>query len=236
MSGPTAIAEQRRRKRLRPPRPRPTPREPMNVLIVGVGGQGVIMVSKALACWRSRRASRSSRAKCTAWPSAAAPCSATCASARRCGRPPSRRAKPTSWSRSNGPKACAGCPISSPTPAFSSATPSASCRRSPASTGAPARRCATRARRRPKSSAHVAEGYAIDATDMAEETRQRARRQRGPARRPVDGARLSAADWEKDVTEFVPKKTIAVNLEAFRLGRGWIDEARTTTPPVPKRR
>ena len=34
------------------------------------------------------------------------------------------------------------------------------------------------------------------------------------------------ADWERTVAEFVPKKTVAVNLEAFRRGRGWIEEAR----------
>ena len=104
------------------------------------------------ACWRKPKASRSSRAKCTAWPSAAAPCSAMCASGGRSGRRPSRRATSISWSRWNGPKACAGCRSSSPAPASSSATPSASCRPSPASTGVPARPCAIRARRRPKSS------------------------------------------------------------------------------------
>ena len=30
----------------------------------------------------------------------------------------------------------------------------------------------------------------------------------------------------------MPKKTIAVNLEAFRRGRAWIDEARDVTPPI----
>ena len=43
---------------------------------------------------------------------------------------------------------------------------------------------------------------------------------------------FSTADWERTVAEFVPKKTITVNLEAFRRGRGWIEEARNTTPPV----
>jgi indolepyruvate ferredoxin oxidoreductase beta subunit len=36
-----------------------------------------------------------------------------------------------------------------------------------------------------------------------------------------------AADWEQALSAFVPKKTIAVNLDAFRLGRSWIEEART---------
>jgi indolepyruvate ferredoxin oxidoreductase beta subunit len=80
--------------------------------------------------------------------------------------------------------------------------------------------------------AHVAEGYAIDATDMAEQLgNERA------ANVILLGALSTAlkflpTDWEKTVAEFVPKKTIAVNLEAFRRGRDWIEEARNTTPAV----
>ena len=76
--------------------------------------------------------------------------------------------------------------------------------------------------------AHVAEGYAIDATRMAEELgNERA------ANVVLIGAlstalEFPAADWERALAEFVPKKTIAVNLEAFRLGRSWISEARTS--------
>ena len=80
--------------------------------------------------------------------------------------------------------------------------------------------------------AHVAEGYAIDATDMAEQLgNERA------ANVILLGAlstalEFSTMDWERTVAEFVPKKTVAVNLEAFRRGRGWIEEARNSTPPV----
>jgi indolepyruvate ferredoxin oxidoreductase beta subunit len=80
--------------------------------------------------------------------------------------------------------------------------------------------------------AHVAEGYAIDATDMAEKLgNQRA------ANVVLLGVlsmalAFTSADWERVVAEFVPKKTVAVNLEAFRRGRGWIEEARNTTPAV----
>ena len=80
--------------------------------------------------------------------------------------------------------------------------------------------------------AHVAEAYAIDATDMAEQLgNERA------ANVVLLGALSTAlqfapADWERTVAEFVPKKTIAVNLEAFRRGRCWIEEARNSTPPV----
>ena len=80
--------------------------------------------------------------------------------------------------------------------------------------------------------AHVAEGYAIDATHMAEELgNERA------ANVVLLGALSTAlhfpvTDWEKTVAAFVPKKTVAVNLEAFRRGRSWIEEAHDTTPQV----
>jgi len=80
--------------------------------------------------------------------------------------------------------------------------------------------------------AHVAEGYAIDATHLAEQLgNERAANVvlLGALSTALD---FSAADWERTVAEFVPKKTIPVNLEAFRRGRAWIEEARNLTPPV----
>jgi len=75
--------------------------------------------------------------------------------------------------------------------------------------------------------AHVAEGYAIDASRMAEELGNER-----VANVVLIGALstalgFSAAEWERALAEFVPKKTIAVNLEAFRRGRDWIGKART---------
>ena len=76
----------------------------------------------------------------------------------------------------------------------------------------------------------MAEGYAIDATHMAEKLgNERA------ANVVLIGALSTALDfpaedWEKALAQFVPKKTIAVNLEAFRLGRSWIEEARSAPP------
>jgi indolepyruvate ferredoxin oxidoreductase beta subunit len=37
-------------------------------------------------------------------------------------------------------------------------------------------------------------------------------------------------EWEHALVQFVPKKTIGVNLKAFRLGRAWIEEARVARP------
>ena len=49
MSAPTTSTSAIEGEQLRPTASAAKAREPMNVLIVGVGGQGVIMVSKALA-------------------------------------------------------------------------------------------------------------------------------------------------------------------------------------------
>lgn len=80
--------------------------------------------------------------------------------------------------------------------------------------------------------AHVGEGYAINATEIAERLgNDRA------ANVVLLGALsttlgFSVADWENTVAKFVPKKTIPVNLEAFRSGRMWVDGAREQTPVV----
>jgi indolepyruvate ferredoxin oxidoreductase beta subunit len=78
--------------------------------------------------------------------------------------------------------------------------------------------------------AHVAEGYAIDATHMAEQLgNERAANVilLGALSTALD---FSVADWEETVAKFVPKKTIKVNLEAFQRGRDWIEEARNNVP------
>jgi indolepyruvate ferredoxin oxidoreductase beta subunit len=74
---------------------------------------------------------------------------------------------------------------------------------------------------------HVAEGYAIDATEMAE-----ALGNDRTANVVLLGALSVALDftvdeWEATLSEFVPKKTVQVNLQAFRQGREWIARARS---------
>ncbi|NEW86668.1 indolepyruvate ferredoxin oxidoreductase beta subunit [Rhodopseudomonas thermotolerans] len=75
--------------------------------------------------------------------------------------------------------------------------------------------------------AYVSEAYAIDATKMAEELgNERA------ANVVLLGAlstvlEFALPEWERTVTAFVPKKTIAVNSAAFELGRNWIAEAKS---------
>jgi indolepyruvate ferredoxin oxidoreductase beta subunit len=216
---------------------RPSPaaaklREPLNVLIVGVGGQGVIMVSKALAWLAQSKGFEVKQSEVHGM-------------AKRGGSVFSHvRFGPQVWSPTI-PKGEADIlvalewaeglrwlPFLKPDSGIficdtkRIVPPFACLNRKP---GAPMRY----SRETPAEvKAHVAEGYAIDATTMAEGLgNERA------ANVILLGAlstalEFSAADWEKALTEFVPKKTIAVNLEAFRLGRTWIGEARTGTPEV----
>ena len=82
---------------------------PVNVLIVGVGGQGVIIVSKVLAWLAQQRGYQVKQSEVHGMAKRGGSCSATCATAARCGRPRSRAARSTCWSPSSGPKRCAGC-------------------------------------------------------------------------------------------------------------------------------
>ena len=199
----------------------------MNVLIVGVGGQGVIMVSKALASLAQSKGYEVKQSEVHGM-------------AKRGGTVFSHvRFGPQVWSPTI-PKGEADIlvalewaeglrwlPFLKPdTGIFICDTkrivpPFACLNRRP---GAPLRY----SRETPAEvKAHVAEGYAIDATRMAEELgNERA------ANVVLIGALSTARDfpaedWEKALSQFVPKKTIAVNLDAFRLGRSWIEEART---------
>ncbi len=74
--------------------------------------------------------------------------------------------------------------------------------------------------------AHVGLAYAMDATRIAEAA--------GNAR-AANAALLGALstalgfpaeDWERALAQFVPPRTVGANLEAFRRGRAWIEQAR----------
>lgn len=206
-------------------------REPTNVLIVGVGGQGVIMVSKALAWLAQSRGFKVKQSEVHGM-------------AKRGGAVFSHvRFGPQVWSPTI-PKGEVDILVAlewaeglrwlpylkQDTGIFICDTkrivpPFACLNRRP---GAQMRY----SRETPADvAAHVAEGYAIDATRMAEELgNERVANVilMGALSTAID---FPAEDWERAVTEFVPKKTIQVNLEAFRLGRGWIAEASRAAPP-----
>ena len=218
------------KEQLRPAAGAAKAREPMNVLIVGVGGQGVIMVSKALASLAQSKGFEVKQSEVHGM-------------AKRGGTVFSHvRFGPQVWSPTI-PKGEADIlvalewaeglrwlPFLKPDSGIficdtkRIVPPFACLNRRP---GAPLRY----SRETPAEvRAHVAEAYAIDATRMAEDLgNERAANVVliGALSTALD---FSAADWEKSLAEFVPKKTIAVNLEAFRLGRSWIEEARTAPP------
>ncbi|MBE0624943.1 MAG: 2-oxoacid:acceptor oxidoreductase family protein [Burkholderiales bacterium] len=227
MSRPNASNSSAVSEELRPTAAAAKAREPMNVLIVGVGGQGVIMVSKALASLAQSKGFEVKQSEVHGM-------------AKRGGTVFSHvRFGPQVWSPTI-PKGEADilvalewaeglrwlaylkpdsgifiCDTKRIVPPF------ACLNRRP---GAPLRY----SRETPAEvREHVAQAYAIDATRMAEELgNERA------ANVVLIGALSTALDfpaedWEKSLAQFVPKKTIAVNLDAFRLGRSWIAEART---------
>jgi indolepyruvate ferredoxin oxidoreductase beta subunit len=81
--------------------------------------------------------------------------------------------------------------------------------------------------------AHVGEAYAMDATRIAE-----ALGNARAANSVLLGALSEALDfapeaWERVIGQFVPPKTIEVNVQAFRSGRAWIEAARGRPAEAP---
>ncbi len=198
---------------------------PVNVLIVGVGGQGVILVSKVLAALAQSRGLDVKQSEVHGM-------------AKRGGTVFSHvRFGPTVWSPTiprgevdilvalEWAEGLRWLPWLKPEGIFIGDTkrivpPFACLNRRP---GAPLRY----SRETPQQLRdHVAEGYAVDASATAEALgNDRAANVvlLGALSTALDFAR---DDWEAALKAFVPKKTIAVNLEAFAAGRDWIERAR----------
>jgi indolepyruvate ferredoxin oxidoreductase beta subunit len=204
--------------------------EPFNVLIVGVGGQGVIMVSKVLALLAQTQGFEVKQSEVHGMAKRGGAVFSHVRFGRRVWSPTIPKGEADILVALEWAEGLRWLPYLKPaTGIFICDTkrivpPFACLNRHP---GAPMRYSIESAE---QVAAHVAEGYAIDATDMAEQLgNERA------ANVILLGALSTALefplpDWEKTVAEFVPKKTIAVNLEAFRRGRAWIAEARTMPP------
>ena len=209
-------------------------REPTNVLIVGVGGQGVIMISKALAWLAQSRGFEVKQSEVHGMAKRGGAVFSHVRFGAQVWSPTIPKGEvdilvALEWAEGLRwlPYLKAGtgifiCDTKRIVPPFACLNRRA---------GAPLRYSReTQA----EVAAHVLEAYAIDATRMAEELgNERA------ANVILLGALSTAMDfpvshWEQAVTEFVPKKTIAINLKAFALGRGWIDEARQSTPAAPE--
>ena len=205
-------------------------REPLNVLVVGVGGQGVIMVSKLIALLAQQQGYEVKQSEVHGMAKRGGSVFSHVRFGRRVWSPTIPKGEADvlialEWAEGlrwlSYLKAATGifiCDTKRIVPPFA-------CRdRRP---GAAMRYVhETQA----EVIAHVAEGYAIDATRMAEELGNER-----VANVVLLGAlsaalHLPVAELEHVVTESVPKKTVAVNIEAFRLGRHWIEQARDGLP------
>jgi indolepyruvate ferredoxin oxidoreductase beta subunit len=74
--------------------------------------------------------------------------------------------------------------------------------------------------------AHVAEGHAIDATHIAQTLGNERAANVVLLGALSEALEFAADEWEAKLTEFVPPKTVQINLAAFREGRNWIERAR----------
>jgi indolepyruvate ferredoxin oxidoreductase beta subunit len=205
-------------------------KQPFNVLIVGVGGQGVIMVSKVLAALAQWRGFEVKQSEVHGMAKRGGSVFSHVRFGERVWSPTIAKGEADVLVALEWAEGLRWLPYLKPaTGIFICDTkrivpPFACLNRKP---GAPMRYSRETAE---QVAGYVAEGYAIDATTMAEELgNERA------ANVVLLGALSTALDfpvddWESTVSEFVPKKTIAVNLEAFRLGRTWIEEAREPSP------
>ena len=73
---------------------------------------------------------------------------------------------------------------------------------------------------------HVAEGHAIDATAIAEELGNERASNVVLLGAVSTALEFTDEEWEAGLAEFVPPKTLVVNVEALRRGRAWIYRAR----------
>jgi indolepyruvate ferredoxin oxidoreductase, beta subunit len=209
-------------------------REAQNVLIVGVGGQGVIMVSKVLALLAQTQGFEVKQSEVHGMAKRGGSVFSHVRFGRQVWSPTIPKGEVDILIALEWAEGLRWLPFLKPGGIFICDTkrivpPFACLKRQP---GAPMRY----SKETPAEVlAHVAEGYAIDATHMAEELGNDR-----VANVVLLGAlstalKFPAAEWESVIAQFVPKKTITVNLEAFRRGRGWIEEARNVTPPAERR-
>ena len=229
MSGPTPSRSNVAGEHLQPPAAAAKTREPTNVMIVGVGGQGVLMVSKSLAWLAQSRGFEVRQSEIHGMAKRGGTVFSHVRFGARVWSPMIPMGEADVLVALEWAEGLRWLPYLRPgTGIFICDTkrivpPFACLNRRP---GAALRY----SRETPADvKAHVAEGYAIDATDMAEKLgNERVANVvlLGALSTALD---FPAAEWEKAVAEFVPKQTVAVNLEAFRLGRAWINEARTAS-------
>jgi indolepyruvate ferredoxin oxidoreductase beta subunit len=232
MSGPAPMGAAGDQAAIALPEASASTRKVMNVLIVGVGGQGVIMVSKALAWLAQSRGLDVKQSEVHGMAKRGGSVFSHVRFGSRVWSPIIPEGEADILVALEWAEAMRWLPYLKPGTGLllcdtKRIVPPFACLNRQA--GAPLRY----SRETPEEvKAHVPEGYAMDATGMAEGLGNER------ASNVVLLGALSAAldfqadEWEQAIAQFVPKKTIGVNLEAFRAGRAWIDEARATPEPA----
>ena len=201
-------------------------RELINVLIVGVGGQGVIMVSKVLALLAQQQGFEVKQSEVHGMAKRGGAVFSHVRFGRQVWSPTIPKGEVDMLVALEWAEGLRWLPYLKPdTGIFICDTkrivpPFACLNRRP---GAPLRYSRETAA---EVVAHVGEAYAIDATRMAEELGNERVANVILLGELSTALHFPVADWERTVAAFVPKKTVAINLEAFRLGRSWIEEAR----------
>lgn len=207
--------------------------DPLNVLIVGVGGQGVILVSKVLARLAQQRGYQVKQSEVHGMAKRGGSVFSHVRYGREVWSPTIARGEVDLLIALEWAEALRWLPWLRPGSGMlvcdtKRIVPPFSClNRQPGAALRYARETPAEVR------AHVAEGYAIDATWVAEELGNER-----TANVMLLGAvsialEFPCEEWEAGLVEFVPAKTAVVNLEAFRLGREWIERARRGEDGVP---
>jgi indolepyruvate ferredoxin oxidoreductase beta subunit len=206
--------------------------EPVNVLIVGVGGQGVILVSKVLARLAQQRGYQVKQSEVHGMAKRGGSVFSHVRYGREVWSPTIARGEVDLLVALEWAEALRWLPWLKPGSGMlvcdtKRIVPPFSClNRRP---GAQLRY----ARETPAEvQAHVAEGHAVDATLIAEELGNE--RTANVVLLGAVSAALEFGDdeWQSGLAEFVPAKTLTVNVAAFRRGRAWIEQARRGEEPI----
>ena len=206
--------------------------DPVNVLIVGVGGQGVILVSKVLARLAQQRGYQVKQSEVHGMAKRGGSVFSHVRYGREVWSPTIARGEVDLLIALEWAEALRWLPWLKPGSGMlvcdtKRIVPPFSClNRQP---GAPLRY----ARETPAEvQAHVAEGHAVDATLIAEELGNERTANVVLLGAVSTALEFKAEDWETGLAEFVPSKTLIVNTEAFRRGREWIERARRGEEPA----
>ncbi|HET9023381.1 MAG TPA: 2-oxoacid:acceptor oxidoreductase family protein [Burkholderiaceae bacterium] len=199
---------------------------PVNVLIVGVGGQGVILVSKVLAWLAQQRGYQVKQSEVHGMAKRGGSVFSHVRYGREVWSPTIARGEVDLLIALEWAEALRWLPWLKPGSGMlvcdtKRIVPPFSClNRRPGASLRYARETPAEVQ------AHVAEGHAIDATAIAEELGNERTANVVLLGAVSTALEFAYEEWEAGLTEFVPSRTLVVNVEALRRGRAWIERAR----------